>query len=172
EFRRVLFRSETELALRPIQEVTLSASGSWDVAKMNDFPSATCFNGQTAALGCVNGQQSLSGKSLPNAPRWSGNLNGEYEHPLFGETSGFIALAYRWQSKVMFNLLQDPDSVQDAYGIFNLSTGLETDHWKITAFVNNLFDTHYALNKGRAASYNIAPYTAPYFRDAITWTPA
>ena len=163
---------ETELALRPVQEITFSASGSWDVAKMNDFPAGQCFAFQTVAQGCVNSQQNLSGKPLPNAPRWSGNLNGEYEHPLFGNTSGFVALAYRWQSRVIFNLLQDPDSVQDAYGIFNLSTGLETEHWKLTAFVNNLFDTHYALNKGRATSYNIAPTTAPSYTDAINWTPA
>lgn len=163
---------ETELAVRPIQELTVSAAGSWDVAKMNDFPGAQCFAFETVAQGCVNSQQNLSGKQLPNAPRWSGNLNGEYEHPLFGNTSGFVTLAYRWQSKVIFNLLQDPDSMQDAYGIFNFGTGLESEHWKITAFVNNAFDTHYALNKGRSTSYNIAPTTAPFYRDAINWTPA
>ena len=163
---------ETEFALRPIQELTLGINGSWDVAKMVDFPAGQCFTNQTAAQGCINSQQNLSGKSLPNAPRWSGDLNSEYERLVFGKTSAFVAVAYRWQSRVIFNLLQDPDSVQDAYGIFNLSTGLETEHWKVTAFVNNLFDNHYALNKGRAASYNIAPYTAPFFRDAINWTPA
>ena len=163
---------ETEFAMRPVQEITVAASGSWDVAKMNDFPAGQCFPFQTVAQGCVNSQQNLSGKPLPNAPRWSGNLNGEYEHPLFGKLSGFLTLAYRWQSRVIFNLLQDPDSVQDAYGIVNFGAGLESEHWKITAFVNNAFDTHYALNKGRSTSYNIAPTTAPYYRDAINWTPA
>jgi iron complex outermembrane receptor protein len=162
---------ETEFAIRPIAPVTFSASGSYDVAKMVDFPAGQCFTGQTAALGCVGSVQNLSGKSLPNAPKWSGNLNGEYDHPVAGNYSAFVALAYRWQSQVIFSLLQDPDSVQDAYGIFNLSTGLGGEHWKVTAFVNNLFDTHYALNRGRAASYNISPYAKP-FTDAINWTPA
>ena len=163
---------ETEFAFRPIQDFTFSANGSWDIAKMVDFPAGQCYANQTVALGCVNSQQNLSGKPLPNAPRWSGNLNSEYDHPLFGNTSGFVAVTYRWQSQILFNLLQDPDSEQAAYGVFNLSTGLQTEHWKLTAFVNNLFDDNYALNKGRAASYNIAPFTAPSFRDAITWTPA
>jgi len=162
---------ETEFAIRPISAVTVSASGSYDVAKMVDFPAGQCFTDQTAALGCVNSEQNLSGKPLPNAPKWSGNLNGEYDHPVAGNYSAFVALAYRWQSRVIFSLVQDPDSVQDAYGIFNLSTGLGAEHWKATLFVNNLFDTHYALNRGRAASYNISPYAAP-FTDAITWTPA
>ena len=162
---------ETEFAIRPISAVTLSASGSYDVAKMNDFPMGQCFPFQTVAQGCVNSEQNLSGKSLPNAPKWSGNLNGEYDHPLAGNYTAFVALAYRWQSAVVFSLLQDPDSVQDAYGIFNLSTGLGGEHWKVTLFVDNLFDTHYALDKGASTSYNISPYAAP-FTNAITWTPA
>ena len=161
---------ETELAALPIKDLTLSASGSYDVAKMVDFPAGQCFPFQTVAQGCVNSQQNLSGKPLPNAPKWSGNLNAQYDRPVADYTA-FVALAYRWQSRVVFSLLQDPDSVQDAYGIFNLSTGFGAEHWKVTAFINNLFDTHYALNRGRASSYNISPGAAPY-TDAISWTPA
>jgi iron complex outermembrane recepter protein len=162
---------ETELAARPIPEVTLSASGSYDVAKMVDFPAGQCYASQTVAQGCVGQVQNLSGKPLPNAPKWSGNLNGEYEQPLGAGYSAFVALTYRWQSQVIFNLLQDPDSVQRAYGIFNLSTGFGGEHWRATVFVNNLFDTHYALNRGRATSYNLNRTVAP-FTDAINWTPA
>ena len=162
---------ESEFAARPIAPVTLSLSGSYDVAKMVDFPAGQCFTDQSVAQGCVSSVQNLSGKPLPNAPRWSGNFNGEYDHPVAGNYSAFVAVAYRWQSQVIFSLLQDPTSVQAAYGIFNLSTGLGGEHWKATLFVNNLFDTHYALNKGRSSAYNLSPAAAP-FTDAIGWTPA
>jgi len=162
---------ETEFAARPIQELTLALNGSYDIAKMNDFPAGQCYNLQTAAQGCINSSQNLSGKPLPNAPHWSGNLNGEYDLPVAGGYTAFLAAAYRWQSRVIFSLIQDPDSAQDAYGIFNLSGGFGGDHWKATLFVNNLFDTHYALNRGRASSYNLSVVTPPY-TDAITWTPA
>ena len=162
---------ETEFAVRPIQDLTLGLNGSYDIAKMNNFPAGQCYTGQTAATGCVGSVQNLSGKSLPNAPHWSGNFNGEYDRPVGGGYTAFVATTYRWQSRVIFNLLQDPDSVQDAYGIFNLSGGLGGQHWKATLFVNNLFDTHYALNRGRSASYNLS-LTAPPYRDAINWTPA
>jgi iron complex outermembrane receptor protein len=154
-----------------MQELTLALNGSYDVAKMNDFPAGQCYNLQTAAQGCINSAQNLSGKPLPNAPRWSANLNGEYDHPVGGGYTAFLAAAYRWQSRVIFSLIQDPDSVQDAYGIFNLSGGLGGQHWKVTLFANNLFDTHYALNRGRSASYNLS-VAAPPFTDAINWTPA
>jgi iron complex outermembrane receptor protein len=162
---------ETEFAARPLSQLTVSANGSYDIAKMVTFPSGPCYVGQTVALGCTNNLQELSGKPLPNAPKWSGNINSQYDIPIPAGNSVFVALAYRWQSQVIFSLLQDPDSVQAAYGVFNLSTGVEAEHWKVTLFVNNLFDEVYALNRGRSSSYNISPTVAPY-TDAIGWTPA
>jgi iron complex outermembrane recepter protein len=162
---------ETELAARPLSQLTVSANGSFDIAKMVSFPSGPCYTGQTAAQGCTNNLQDLSGKSLPNAPKWSGNLNSQYDIPIGGMRSVFVALAYRWQSQVIFSLLQDPDSVQAAYGVFNLSTGVGGDHWKVSLFVNNLFNDVYALNRGRSAAYNLNRTVVPY-TDAISWTPA
>ena len=162
---------ETEFAARPLSQLTVSANGSYDVAKMVTFPSGPCYVGQTAALGCTNNLQPLSGKLLPNAPKWSGNINSQYDIPFGAGNSAFVALAYRWQSQVIFSLLQDPDSVQRAYGVFNLSTGVEGEHWKATLFVNNLFNDVYALNRGRSAAYNLNRTVVPY-TDAINWTPA
>lgn len=162
---------ETEFAARPLSQLTVSANGSYDVAKMVTFPSGPCYVGQTAALGCANNLQVLSGKLLPNAPKWSGNINSQYDIPIGAGNSAFVALAYRWQSQVIFSLLQDPDSVQAAYGVFNLSTGLEGEHWKATLFVDNLFNDVYALNRGRSAAYNLNRTVVPY-TDAINWTPA
>jgi iron complex outermembrane receptor protein len=72
---------------------------------------------------------------------------------------------------VVFNLLHDPDSVQEAYGIANLGVGVRTDTWRATLFVNNLFDKSYALTKGRDAQWNINRAANPP-TDAITWKPA
>ncbi|MFL6601701.1 MAG: TonB-dependent receptor [Steroidobacteraceae bacterium] len=161
---------ESELAARPIPELTLSVNGAFDIAKMVDFPVAPCFGFQTAAQGCVNSAQNLSGKPLPNAPKWSGNLNGQYDRAIGTGYSAFLALAYRWRTRVGYNLTQDPDSFQPSYGIFNLSTGLAGEHWKATLFVNNLFDKHFAQNRGRGGAYNVSPAAPPY-TDAINWTP-
>jgi iron complex outermembrane receptor protein len=161
---------ETELAARPLPQLTISASGAYDSAKLVSFPSGPCYTAQTVADGCIGGQQNLSGKPLPNAPRWSSSLNSEYDHPIGGDRSVFVALVYRWQSKVIFNLLQDPDSVQPAYGLFNLSAGMGAANWKATVFVDNLFDQSYALTRGRSPSYNINRTAAP-LTDAITWIP-
>jgi iron complex outermembrane receptor protein len=157
---------ETELAAL-LSNFSISAGGAYNEAIMEDFPNAGCFPRQNAAQGCVGGVQDLSGKPLFNAPRWNFNVNAQYEFPLGERLTGFVNAGYRWQSDVIFNLLQDPDSVQEAYGIANLSTGLKGKHWKATAFVNNLFDQSYALTQGRDAHINI-----PAGGNAVNWKPA
>jgi len=163
---------ETEFNARVGEHLTLNGGGAYNKAIMQDFPNANCFGAQTVAQGCVNSVQDLSGKPLFNAPKWNVNLNGLYEQPLAdGSHTGFVSAGFRWQSKVIFNLLQDPDSVQDAYGIANIAAGVRTDRWKVTAFVNNLFDKSYALTRGREAQWNISQTAVPP-TDAINWKPA
>jgi iron complex outermembrane receptor protein len=135
---------------------------------MEDFPNAGCYTRQTAAEGCVGNVQDLSGKPLFNAPKWNANINAQYDLPLDGTAlTPFVTAGYRWQSEVVFNLLQDPDSEQGDYGIANLGAGLRADHWKLTAFVNNVFDKSYALTLGRDAHINI-----PAGGNAVGWKPA
>ncbi len=163
---------EMEAAAQIGTHLTLSSAATYNKATMDRFPNANCFGAQTVAQGCVGGQQDLSGKPLFNAPEWNFNINGKYEVP-FANTGfdAFFIAGYRWQSRVIFNLLQDPDSVQDAYGIANIAVGLGNDHWKFTVFVNNLFDKSYALTKGRDAQWNISQTATPP-TDAVTWKPA
>jgi iron complex outermembrane receptor protein len=158
---------ETELSAR-FGNFTLNGGGAYNKAVMEDFPNAGCFPRQTAAEGCVAGVQDLSGKPLFNVPEWNFNAGAQYELPLgAGKYRALFNAGYRWQSDVIFNLLQDPDSVQEAYGVANFALGLRTDHWKLTAFVNNAFDESYALTRGRDAHINI-----PVGGNAINWKPA
>jgi iron complex outermembrane receptor protein len=53
-------------------------------------------------------------------------------------------LNYQHQSAVNFDLLGNPLLTQKAYGIFNAGIGAEFGPFRATAFVNNLFNTHYA----------------------------
>jgi iron complex outermembrane receptor protein len=165
---------ETEFAAQLGERFSLSGGGAYTKAVMVSFPNASCFGAQTVAQGCVNSVQDLSGKPLFNAPKWNLNINGQYEVPLpvaGGDYTAFVTAGYHWQSQVIFNLLQDPDSVQDAYGIANLSAGVRAPRWKVTAFVNNLFDKTYALTRGREAQWNISQTATPT-TDAINWKPA
>jgi iron complex outermembrane receptor protein len=162
---------ETELAA-VIGDFTLNGGGAYDRAVMERFPNATCFSLQTPAQGCINGQQDLSGKPLFNAPKWNFSFNGQYDIPVsYHDWRPFVSGSFRWQSQVIFNLLQDPDSVQKAYSLFDLALGTQNDHFKLTVFCNNVFDKRYALTRGRNNIFNISQTTNPP-TDAIGWTPA
>jgi iron complex outermembrane receptor protein len=162
---------ETELAA-VIGDFTLNGGGAYDRAIMERFPNATCFPQQTAAQGCVGGQQDLSGKPLFNAPKWNFSFNSQYDVPVsFHDFRPFITAGVRWQSQVVFNLLQDPDSVQPSYALLDLALGTQSDHFKLTVFVNNVLDKRYALTRGRSGVFNISQ-TANPSTDAISWTPA
>ena len=157
---------EAELAGR-FGELTLNAAAAYDRAVMDEFPNASCYQGQTAAEGCVDGVQDLSGKPLFNAPKWNFNVSAQYDIPINDALVGFVTLGYRWQSAVIFNLLQDPASRQPAYGIADLSAGVRTAHWRFTGFVSNVFDQSYALTAGRDAHINNPPGAF-----ATSWKPA
>jgi iron complex outermembrane recepter protein len=157
---------ETELSAR-FGNLTLNGGAAYNSAVMDDFPNAGCFPRQTVAEGCVAGVQDLSGKPLFNVPKWNANANAQYELPLgAGAYRAVFNAAYRWQSDVIFNLLQDPDSAQEAYGVANFSVGIRNERWRLTAFVNNAFDESYALTRGRDSHINL-----PAGGNAINWKP-
>lgn len=122
-------------------------------AKIKSFEGADCYALQTAAEGCIGGEQDLSGEDLNNSPDLKYTLAGEYILPFEAMPfNGFIDFSYQWQDDVHFDLLGDPARKQDAYGIFNLSIGIDSkdENYRVTLFANNLFDKDYLSNVSSA----------------------
>jgi iron complex outermembrane receptor protein len=142
---------ELELTAKPFNTLLLESSLAYTDAKITSYRNAGCYLGQTLAQGCVplgNGfVQDLSGKRLSNAPRIKASLGATYNFGV-GDTgfSGVANLNYQYQSDVNFDLKGNPLQVQDAYGVVNGSVALNdpSQSWKVTLFVNNLFDKRYA----------------------------
>lgn len=117
-------------------------------ATIKEFPDADCYGGQTAAQGCdpVTNSQDLSGADLNNSPDTKLTLGGNYTLPLANMPfDGFMTFSYQWQDELNFGLLGNPRQHHDAYGVFNLSAGINSkdDVYRVTAFVNNVFDEAY-----------------------------
>lgn len=149
---------EADFLFRPSSNLSLNGAAAWTDAEIVEFPNGPCYPGQTVEQGCRvitsgTGQttrvQDLAGAPLSNAPRFKFNIGGEYN---FGEEGGdirpFVGFNYRWQSKVNFSLNQNPGTVQESFGIFDAQVGadLMDEQFRVTLFVNNLFDKHYATN--------------------------
>lgn len=151
---------EVELQTKPTRALSFDFAGTYLDAKVKEYPFANCYTGQTAAQGCfdIDGSgpgtataQNLAGKTLANAPRWMFNTSAVYD--IFLDAApfdAFVTVDYRYQSKVNFDLAQNPLYVQRGYGVLNGSIGIRQrdDQYRVALFVNNLFDNNFASNIG------------------------
>ncbi len=160
------------------ENFSLFASFAWIDATVAEFPDANCYAGQTEAQGCVElapgsgvTGQDLAGKPLNNSPDYKLNLGGRWQIPLSSMPfDGFLNFSYNWQDEVNFDLTQNPATVQDSYGIFNISAGINeaNDRYRVTLFLENAFDEDYAatiadlagLYGGSTAIFHFLPRNA------------
>jgi iron complex outermembrane receptor protein len=143
---------EAEGSWLATDNLTLNGSVAYVDAMIRSFPDAECYFGQTAAQGCTiratgGRAQDLAGHRLANSPEWKFNVGADLELPL-GELpfTSTINVNYAWQSEVNFDLKDNPNTRQGAYGITNLSIAFEDKaegRYRLTLFARNLFDKHY-----------------------------
>ena len=157
---------EAEISARPIRDLRIDASAAYLDAKIRSYPGATCYPGQTAAQGCVDINpgtavtlaQDLAGSRLANAPKFKYTISGTWDVKLPGMPfDGFLQADWSHQSKVRYDLLGNPRTIQPGYGLFNASIGVqgaEERGYRISLFVNNLFDKAYAGLIGNAQGEN------------------
>jgi iron complex outermembrane receptor protein len=120
-------------------------------ATIISYPDGQCYYTQTAAEGCVTNASgsfwNLDGKTLPNAPRWKGNINVQYSHDIPNTNlSGSVTVSAKYQSLVNYSLSPDPMTVQPGFATGNVDFGIQPlsgPRYKIDVFLNNIFDTHY-----------------------------
>ncbi|WP_034159107.1 TonB-dependent receptor [Sphingomonas sp. ERG5] len=171
---------EVEILAKPFRGLSINGSGAYTDAKIIDFPFGPCFSNQTVAQGCIldprvtvnpGKVQNLSGKRLNNAPEFKFNLGSQYDFPLGDSLNGFLTFSYRWQSRINFALNQDPVTVQKSYGVFDASVGTTAGDgkYKLSLFVNNAFNRHYAVGLGNTTSGFSAPGV---IAAGTTWQPA
>lgn len=134
---------ELEVNASVIENFNLQASVAYTDATFSDWPDAPCYAGQTQSQGCVNGEQDLSGADMPNSPDWSVYLNGTYYIPVPSMPfDGFGSLTYFWRDDVQFDTANNPLLVGDAFGTFDLYTGIaaKDGRYRVQLYVQNLLD--------------------------------
>ena len=136
----------------------LSANAAYVHAIFTDWKNAPCVpyypNGITGVAGdstnCTSSNngfvQDMSGKPMPNAPKWKLSLDAQQRIPLGGLPLEMLADA-NWSYRTAAQMLADanPAGVQGAFGIFNFSLGVQSSDgkWSVTAFCNNVFNKIY-----------------------------
>jgi iron complex outermembrane receptor protein len=153
---------EIDSAFAATSSLRLGLNLAYIDAKFIDYKGAPCWgNGvtQTPELGChpvigPDGQptggtsQDVSGATMPNSPKFRGTFSAEQRVPFGSKLEGVFAGNYAYRSANQFQPDQNPQSIQGAFGILNLSVGLrdKSGKYSITAFCNNVTDHHYYVD--------------------------
>jgi iron complex outermembrane receptor protein len=142
--------TEFDFTARPLAEhdLTLALSGAYIDAEWGDFRNAACYGGQTAAQGCVAGQQDLTGKAVPFSPKWTFASRVSYAWPIAGDAYRLrtdINASYRGETGLQFP--NSPFTNQSAYTLLGAAIGFgaSDDSWKLSLWGKNLTDKQYAV---------------------------
>jgi len=157
---------ESDFEYKPIQALTLSASGSYNNAKLvtnfcdlNQPPNRTLLascsvlNTYTSVSGVpeISGGDAaaLAGTRLPRQPKFKGNVSARYEFDVSSAKS-FVQAQIFHQSGSTSNLNVEYDQLLgDTAGFttFNFSSGASIGKFSVEAFIENAFDSRGIISK-------------------------
>lgn len=127
---------EGDFTARPMNGLRLGFSFARTDAKVDNFQ---CPTGSPVSC-------NINGQVLPFAPKWKTHYEAEYTTSLNDDFDLQISTDYSWKSKTQYSLSATPDTIQDAYGIWNAGIGLigTKNGWSARALVKNIANEHYS----------------------------
>ncbi len=136
---------EADFALQATQNLKLSGAIAYTKARIDTF---ACPVG--AAASC-----NVDGKTLPFSPDWKSYVRADYSIPLDNGLDVELGTDYSWQSEVQYDISQNPDTKQGAYGIWNASVALAdyTNGWRVALLAKNLADKSYSPGLASGTGY-------------------
>ncbi len=127
---------ELDFALQATSQLKLSGALAYTKARIDEF---ACPAG--AAASC-----NVNGKPLPYSPDWKSYVRADYSIPLDNGLDIELGTDFSWQSKVQYDISQNADTIQGAYGIWNASVALAdyNEGWRVALLAKNLADKSYS----------------------------
>ncbi|WP_155838321.1 TonB-dependent receptor [Hyphomonas beringensis] len=114
----------------------------------------SCYNGQTAALGCdiANDTTDLAGKHLPRAPKWGVTLSGAYEGSLSSALDYRVNAGLQYSDEYEGNSDAIPNSKDDGYVSLDAGFAImdKEQVWELALIGRNLSDEYWI-----ASSYQV-----------------
>ncbi len=132
---------ETDFIWAPLDQLTFTGGLSYLDSEFQDFRDATPLPG--------GAPQDLTGQSAHFSPEWQGSLVADWTDafPLITGTRYFLRgeTQYMGEHNAGAETNQNPQTVQDAYQLFNARIGLraEDGKWEASLFGKNLGDEGY-----------------------------
>jgi iron complex outermembrane receptor protein len=135
---------ETEFAAHLTETTSITANATFIDATFESFPKAQCWATEPTGPGqCVNKEQDLTGKRLANTPKYAFNIAGDHVFAIPAwRWGGIVTVDYSWRSNVQWDVLQNPQAIEGAYGLLGASLGLKSpgDKYYLKVYGKNLTD--------------------------------
>ncbi|WP_296594874.1 TonB-dependent receptor [Phenylobacterium sp.] len=155
---------EFEAEANPVRGVRLTGAVTYLDAKFgffcnNDplYPTAptspSCIGATRDGAPLPAGAVQLRGNSLTQAPEWQYNVSAQYTLPVSDTVNLTGRADYKWQSRTYFDIYNNRQNSQGAYGLLNLSVEVAAQDraWSVLAWVRNAADKRY-VSQGSAGS--------------------
>jgi iron complex outermembrane receptor protein len=158
--------AEIEVRWAVLDGLHLDAAVAYDDATYTSFDSAPCGTEWTGiATSC-----DLTGKPIAAAPRWSGDVHGEYVRLLTRNLQGSAGIEYTFRSSSYYTSDDSAYSLINGYGLVNLhvSVGSASDRWQVSLWVRNAFDKDYLASLSVGGTF-AAGYVAGTVGDPRTY---
>jgi iron complex outermembrane receptor protein len=128
---------EAQITARPISPLTASVQLGWLETRLDNYVADR-----------APGTPDYSGNQLPNSPKFSLAALLDYKAPIpVGVLDFQFSASYK--SHQFFDTTNDPYITQSGYWIENIRVAFTPNHskWEVAAFVRNLGNTQYYLDK-------------------------
>ena len=140
---------ELEGKVLPTEDLSITFNGAVNDARYVSFDNApNPYFGVSGSPTTAIPNASLTGQQIPNAPRLSGNITINYQHPLTDDLIGYIWVNQSYRSKVYFTSSYLPANYQTDYGLTDFGVGVKAADGTYSAefFVKNALDLRYAVS--------------------------
>jgi iron complex outermembrane receptor protein len=169
---------ELDTTLAATDTLRINLTTAYVDAVFVKYTDAPCWGDgviQTAALGChpdaaAPGSfvQDVSGKTMPDSPKFKATLSAEQRFPLGASAyEAVLGGRYAYRSSDQFQPDQNPQTIQGSFGLLNLSLAMRERSGKfgVTLFCNNVTNHYYA--------FDIEDFwSPPYGANAVVQGPA
>jgi iron complex outermembrane receptor protein len=148
---------ELEGTYRPVRDLAIIFSGSYDDAIYDSFRNAPAVEGAVAPT------QDLTGRPVVGASRWTASVTGSYSHPLTDRLEFYAVAQYGYKSAFYGDIDDSRYSRLPAAGItnFRVGTSLDGGRFDIALWARNAFDTRYFYTVVNAISGAGGYFAAP-----------
>lgn len=152
---------EAELAFKPFNGLNFSATAAYAKAKMTDAvipctPAGSSTPPTAAQINLTGTQQvgqCIVNQSAGRASPFSGNVQGEYSHPVSNDYNGFVRGLVQYNGNTS-NDPQNPFDNVKGYALANFYAGIRAEDGglEVSAYVKNLFNTFRVTDRSAIAA--------------------